>query len=350
MSATRADGRCAGLSLSWVRFALAAALFSAAVWAEQVCSVCGKPIRGAYLESGGKPFCSRDCLRTTLPVCAVCGRRIEGNHLIQGDRHFCSEACFERTLPTCSICKAPLRQAYTINGRTYCKAHAEGPRCDACGMPAGNGFVLDDGRMVCADCKPSLIFDAARAEALFAEVRHTLGLVLGQPLPPLPPLELVGSDALPGHPGRATPPGARELGRYLRRTETTTRKNILGMTLGETTAVHRNVLILYGLTPGRFAATAAHELTHDLIAARYPTLEGNAPAWLEEGLCQYTSVLVCRRLGYTDCATEIETSEDPVYGDGYRYLARRFGSDGWRAISRWLDERGFERLPERAPR
>jgi hypothetical protein len=328
---------------------MAAALLCVGVWAEVICSACGKGIRGGYLEAEGKAFCSRDCFSTTLPVCAVCAKRIEGGHLVHEGKHYCSQACFQRILPTCVICEAPLQQSYSVNGRTYCKAHAEGPRCDACGLPVGRGYTMGDGRIACRDCKPTLVFTPAEAAPLYVRAREVLGVALGQPLPPLPPLELVGNEALPAHPGLDPSVRVRELGRYLRNEETLTRTNIFGMQLSEKTTVKRRVLVLYGLNPGRFAATVAHELTHDLIAERFPAAGEEAPDWLEEGLCQYAAVLLCRRLGYADCAREIETSDDPVYGDGYRYVAHRFGSDGWGSISRWLDAKGFAGLPERAP-
>lgn len=339
-----------GLCPSGWRWLAAAALLGCLQgWSQVACAVCGKAIQGGYLEASGKAFCSRDCFRTTLPVCAVCGQRIEGGHLMHDGRHYCSEACFRRILPTCSLCGASLQQSYTIKDRVYCKGHADGPRCDACGLPVGKGFTMGDGRLVCDECRPGLVFTAEAAAPLYAKARDTLVAVLGQPLPVPPPLELVGSDALPAHRGLDPNARSRELGRYLRKTETVTHRNLLGMTLREETTATRRILVLYGLTPGRFMATAAHELVHDLISERYPTLEGAAPAWLEEGLCQYAAVLLCRRLGYAECAAEIESSDDPIYGEGYRYVARRFGSDGWRSVSAWLDAGRFAGLPDRPP-
>jgi len=339
-----------GLVAAGGRWFLAAALLFCLPGRSQLaCAVCGKAIQGGYLEAAGKAFCSRECFRTTLPVCATCGKRIEGGHLIHDGRHFCSEACFQRILPTCTLCGVPLQQSYTIKARTYCKAHADGPRCDACGLPVGKGYTMGDGRIVCSDCKPGLVFAVETAAPLYAKARETLVGVLGLPLPASPPLELVGSEALPAHPGLDPSIKVRELGRYLRQMETVTHRNLLGVTLREETAANRRVLVLYGLTPGRFMATAAHELTHDLLSERYPMLAEGAPDWLEEGLCQYASVLACRRLGYSECVAEIESSDDPVYGDGYRYVARRFGNDGWRSISTWLEAKGFAGLPRRPP-
>lgn len=326
----------------------AALVLSAAAWGQVVCSVCGKAIQGQYLQASGKPFCSRECYRTTLPVCAVCGTTIEGAHLVHDGRHYCSEACFQRILPTCAICTQPLRQSFTIRGRTYCKAHAEGPRCDACGLPVGKGQQLPDGRVVCTECRPGLVFDRRQATELYTRAGTLIAVVTGQPVPPAPALLLAGRDQLPAHSGLDPGVSISELGRYLRETETTTSRNLFGMTLKEETRVSRRIIILYGLTPDRFLSTAVHERTHDLIATRYPAFAEQAPDWAEEGLCQYTAALVCRRLGYAERVREIESADDPVYGDGYRWFVRRFGVDGWGAMSRWLDAGGSGALPSRA--
>jgi hypothetical protein len=328
--------------------ACCAAVLAVSAWGQLTCAVCGKAIQGNYLQSGEQAFCSRECYVTTLPACAVCGKRIEGGHLVQGERHFCSEACFRSTLPTCSVCGAPLQEVVRIGGRLYCRKHAEGPRCDACGLPVGKGETLADGRVVCGECRPGLVFEMQQATPLYARAGQTLALVLGQPLPPAPPLELVGRDQLPAHGSLDPAVSVRELGRYLRTARTTTKSNVFGMVLREDTQVTRRVLMLYGLPPDRFICTAVHELTHDLLAERYSSFE-TAPGWAAEGICQYTAALVCRRLGYAERVAEIETADDPVYGAGYRYMATRFGAAGWTQLSRWLDAGGGSTLPAQAP-
>ena len=333
-----------------VRWAMAAGVLVALTAAgAPTCAVCGETVQGRFLQADGKAFCSRECYRTTLPVCAVCDKVIEGAHLVFEGHHFCSEACYKEILPTCAICQQPLQQLFHIQGRTYCKTHAEGPRCDACGMPVGKTKGLPDGRLVCRECRPTLVFDAGLAATLYGRAGQALAVALGQPLPSAPPLLLVGRDKLPVHHGLEDAVSIRELGRYVRESQTTTSRNLFGMALKEETRVTRKILILYGLKPDSFICTAVHELTHDLLAERYPAFSQEAPDWVEEGLCQYTAALVCRRLGYADRVREIETSPDPVYGHGYRYLVRRFGEAGWAQLSRWLDTRGFAGLPAEAP-
>ncbi len=321
----------------WARLSLLGVFLVAALaWAEATCTVCGKAIQGAFLQAGGQTFCSTECYRTTLPTCTVCGKRIEGAHLVRETQHFCSETCFRSTLPTCAVCAQPLRESFRIGNRTYCKVHAEGPRCDACNLPVAKGQTLPDGRVVCSDCRPTLVFEAKQAAPLYARAGQVLALVLGQPLPAAPPLLLVGSDQLPAHGSLDPTVSVRELGRYLRDSQTTTRRNLFGRVVSEETRANRRVLILGGLPPDRFISTAAHELTHDLLAERYPAFE-QAPSWAAEGVCQYAAALVCRRLGYGERVAEIEAADDAVYGAGYRYMTTHFGAGGWAQLSRWLD-------------
>lgn len=332
-----------------VRLALAALFLAAlAAWAAGTCDSCGKALPARFLESGGRSFCSQECYRQTLPVCATCGQVVSGRHLIHAGRHYCSTACFERTLPTCVLCGQVLREAFTIEGRLYCRAHAEGPRCDSCGLPVDGGTTLNDGRRVCDGCHPSLVFDDPQAIELYHRSRRLLAVALGEALPPAPPLHLVGREALPEHPGLEASVSIRELGRYQRETVTTTTRNVFGRVLKEETAVTRRILILYGLAVDSFISTAVHELTHDLIAERYPVFEERAPEWAKEGLCQYAAAMVCRRLGSSEVVAEIETATDEIYGDGYRWWARRFGQEGWDAIRRWLEQGDIAALPARA--
>lgn len=329
--------------------ALSLLLAALAAWGAGTCDICGRPLPARFLESDGRSFCSQDCYRRTLPVCATCGKAVSGRHLVQGARHYCSDACFERTLPTCALCGKALRESFTIEGRTYCRAHAEGPRCDACSRPVEGGETLADGRVVCAACRPSLVFDRGEAAVLYARARRMLAVALGEPLPPAPPLHMVGLDALPEHRGLDAAVSVRELGRYQRETVTTTTRNLFGHVLKEETAVSRRILMLYGLPADSFLSTVVHELTHDLLAERYPRFDERAPEWAKEGLCQYTAAMVCRRLGCNDVVAEIESAPDEVYGDGYRWWARRFGPAGWDGIRRWLEHGDAAALPARAP-
>ncbi|OGV75293.1 MAG: hypothetical protein A3K19_00425 [Lentisphaerae bacterium RIFOXYB12_FULL_65_16] len=322
-------------------------LLALSAWADGVqCAVCGRTISGKYLTAGGRSFCSQACYDKTLPTCDICGRRLTGKFFTSEGRRFCSDACFNKTLPKCEICGVPLRKVMIIGGHTYCETHSKGPYCSHCRLPFAKGFELADGRKMCTVCNPRLIYDEDKAEPLYAAARNQVRAVTGMQSPTLPRLELVGLDRMPE--------GRRQLGEdfkiqrgmYERHVTTTTTKNLLGMKLSESKAVTEAVLILYALAPDEFVATAAHELTHDLLSEQFPAVAESAPDWVEEGVCQYVSALVCRRNAYTDMLNDIETSTLPDYGPGYRYFKHQCGDNNWPAVVDWMQKTDLSRLPK----
>ena len=314
-------------------------------WGETMhCAMCGKAIHGEALRVGERFYCSRTCYRKSLPRCCVCGKPIEGRYLLHNGKRYCSKTCFESILPKCTICHKPLEQCYRIAGKPYCKRHAEGPRCEACGLPVDPGILLPDGRRICAACRPHLVLTAARAEKLYLKAAATLRHIVGEDLPLIPPLHLVGCNELPPHADLVSSPGTHEQGRYVRHVETTT-VSVLGIDIREQQTVQKDIFILYGLTRARFLSTAAHELMHDIISEQYPAFDVGAPDWAEEGVCQYAAALLCRQLGFADRLAEIETAGDPIYGGGYRYVAHTFGENNWPAVARWMKQDGFADLP-----
>lgn len=322
-----------------------ATLLVPALCAAESCSVCGQQLRGEFLKMGNASFCSRKCYLSTRPTCAVCGKVIAGSHLSQDNRHFCSESCFNNILPTCAICGQRLTNTFSIKGNTYCQKHVNEQRCNACGLPVGNGAKLADGRIVCAKCRPGLIFALQKAEAIYAKARATISSLTGKTMPPAPPLELVGRDELASAARRDSAATTRETGKYIRNMKITKTSNQFGMVLRVETNVTQKILILYGLTQEHFASTAAHELTHNLVAERFQDFNESAPDWACEGLSQYMAALVCQRLGYHERIKAIEKEDDEVYGAGYRWFASRFGSNNWSRVNRWLLMREYKGLP-----
>jgi len=309
--------------------------------------MCGNRIKGNYLKAGDEVYCSQPCYRKSLPLCSSCGKPIEGKYLAHEGRRYCSETCFNLTLPQCTVCNVRLKQCFRIDGKAYCKTHADAPRCEACGMPAEPGVTLDDGRRICTECQPQLVFSAKPADKLYRKAASAVRRVVAHDLPLIPPLHLTGRGEFPAHDKLPKGASTSEQGRYVRETDTTT-ISVLGMAVRSKTEVQKKILILYGLTQDRFLSTAAHELMHDIISERYPGFDLGAPDWAEEGVCQYAAALVCRRLGLTDRLKEIEEAEDPIYGDGYRYMVRVFGQENWQGVARWMGQDGFSDLPAHA--
>jgi hypothetical protein len=98
-----------------------------------------------------------------------------------------------------------------------------------------------------------------------------------------------------------------------------------------------------------FRVAATHELMHDLIHEHFPRLK-KAPLWVHEGICQQAAAELCRRRNYGDTLHGIEECTDPDYGDGFRYLKKVSGFQGWPALRRWMETVEVESLPVTAPK
>src|SRR5215467_10720946 len=86
------------------------------------------------------------------------------------------------TRDRCAACGALLTSGYFYlrdRQERYCPACiASRPRCDACSAPVGDRhWRLHDGRLLCARCHSTAVYDPAVARRLFDE---TVGAVVAQ--------------------------------------------------------------------------------------------------------------------------------------------------------------------------
>lgn len=319
--------------------------------AAATCAVCGAEITGRYVTSQGRAFCSRRCYETTLPRCAHCRRRISGKHTIAEGKRFCSQRCLESILPRCERCGKATQATTAIKGHVYCRTCGHGTRCDSCSLPFREGVRLADGRALCAGCKRDGVFGRQAALPLYRRARAELRDLTGRHAEAIPTLRLVNQRELRTVAKLSYVEGGSMRGYYDRETTTRTSRNGLGQVVGQEREVSRAVLILSGLLPDEFLATAVHELTHDWLADYCPQVK-QGPTWLEEGLCQFAAAEVCRKHGLKDALASIANSNDAVYGDGYRYVAVAAKAQGrpggWRGAMEWLAGVDPKRLPLRA--
>jgi endogenous inhibitor of DNA gyrase (YacG/DUF329 family) len=330
--------------------ALLALLAATAALAATVrCTTCGKVIRGKYVVSAGRPYCSQACYQQTLPKCAVCGKAITGRYVKHMGRDFCSQTCLEKTLPKCEICGKALREFTKIHGHVYCRQHAEGPRCDACGLPLVKGKALPDKRLLCSRCETRVVLDSRDAQAIYERAAREVKGITGVDLVPLPPLELVGREAMPASQKGLAVENVQERGFFRNEEITDTYKDGRGKVIRVEREVKENVYILYGLTPEELLCTSAHELTHAMQSRALPNIHEKAPLWLKEGICQYVAADVARRHHYADELEAIEKSPHPAYGRGYRYLQKRFGNGQWQKLHAWLRSIDPGKLPADLP-
>jgi hypothetical protein len=314
------------------------------------CDHCGKHLPTTYLRAGQHTYCSKACFHQTLPSCNSCKKRLVDEYLVLEGKRFCSQRCMNRVLPTCELCERPLQETVTINGHVFCRQHANGPRCFSCMLPFAEGYKLDDGRQMCEHCHKTGVFEHDRALELYQQAYRGLREVTGRQLKTLPAMKLVDAPTLSKFTGFLTKDSGDMIARgfYRSHVEMTFVEDLLGNVVDRDKNVTKAVYLLYGLERREFLATAVHELTHDLLSEHFRKF-GEIPVWAEEGICQYLSAIYARSKGFADELAKIEAGRDPIYGHGYQYIQRTFGSNNWAGLQRWLSEGRAADLPAKAP-
>lgn len=187
--------------------------------------------------------------------------------------------------------------------------------CDMCGASiAGTVVSLPDGRHSCALCAQTAVNDSRTLRLIEADVRawmsRELDMTLG--LRPWATVECLGRDEI-----RKLARGSSVLepaGLFSSRWEFRGQKR---------RPVHLRVLILSGYPARRAWAFLAHELTHLWQAETFP-LHNRDPLWVE-GLAVWVEREACVDLGDHAHAEGLATSQDPVYGVGYRRVRKTQG-------------------------
>jgi hypothetical protein len=205
--------------------------------------------------------------------CAACGGALSGTYFALPDRP-------ERYCSTCVATR---------------------PRCDSCSAPVGEPhWVLHDGRVQCATCHATAVYDPALAEELF---RETVGALIAQlglalqvgvtfRLVDAPTMTAIRAQASDGHPAEE-----KVLGLFQRR--------------GEARAIY----MLYGLPRLLFRTVVAHEYAHAWQHEFAPNL---ADEGLREGFAEWVAYRHLCYLGCTRAARHLVTSAHP-----YRPLLER---------------------------
>lgn len=313
------------------------------------CANCGRVLRGAYVTAGDQKFCGRECYGASLPRCDGCGARIEGSHQILDGKHYCGKSCLERQLPKCELCQAPLYKQFSLGSHLFCGECVNLPHCWRCQLPHDEGVRLPDSRQLCKRCAGDMIATPEQAQTPYAIARHEVFRVTSFKSATLPTLRLVGEDILKKYvvPGQGTTVVQR--GVYCREVTVVTSHGLFGKTKREVSDVKEDIFILSGLSRRDFIVTAAHELTHDLLAEQFPGIAEKAPEWVEEGLCQYVAAAACLLNGYYDELKAIETAPDRDYGDGYRFFKNMLGDANWKGAVLWMNRADIGKLPQFPP-
>lgn len=293
------------------------------------CDQCENEIRpgSSYLAVGEKIFCSAECYEKTLPKCSVCGEPLRNGGFESKGKMFCSEKCYKTTWNKCHLCGKSISSGYHFNDNNeivFCSSCMELPKCFNCGHPTDHRKLLD-GRYICTDCDKTSIDDPEAAYELIAEVREVMEKKMKLHTAHKIDYKLVDVVSLKKESETEYSEGFMEQGLFVneQRIKTIVRtKSILGIefdknTEEETKNAYR-ILMLYSLPRDKFIEVAAHELAHDWMQENYPNI---ADLKISEGWAEFVATQVNNHYGNTHLNTRMKNNPDPVYGEGYRYVA-----------------------------
>lgn len=290
------------------------------------CAVCGKPVsagkglQGEYLKYNGKYYCSQECFEQSLPKCAVCGKPVKGGLKDQEGKLYCSKECYQQSLPKCEICGQPMEAWSEIEGHRYCQQCAQLPRCLNCGLP-GAEAELEDGRHICKKCLEGAVTDQAQAQRLFDQVRREMSEKLK-----------LSTD----HPIAFRLVDARELSKIVGHQAVNENgyyhyKGTIDQSSGKTLSAEYRIYILSHLSPERFQDVAAHELAHDINQARYPRVTGKKDKQAVEGFAQYLSAVMNKHWGQDGLNADKLSNVDDDYVKGFQKFIELDRQGGMRA-------------------
>jgi len=232
----------------------------------------------------------------------------------------------------------------------YCaRCVATHPICFSCGLPSLTHRTLPDGRVICGYCRRRAVTTDREAAPHYERARRFLETWTAIELKTVPKLKLVDMFEMSALAKaiRKTTDSVALRGLYSRQTTTLLTPRGKTLPVSETETIY----VADHLYDEIFRVAAVHELMHDLIHERFSRLE-KAPLWVQEGICQQASAELCRRRRYDDALAVIESSRDPDYGDGYRYVRNLSGSEHWKnwnALRKWMETIDVGLLPETAP-
>jgi DNA-directed RNA polymerase subunit N (RpoN/RPB10) len=290
------------------------------------CATCGKPVsagkglQGEYLKYNGKYYCSQECFDESLPKCAVCGRPVKEGVKDQEGKLYCSKDCYRQSLPRCEICGQPMEAWSELDGHRYCQACAKLPRCLGCQLP-GAEVGLEDGRHICQKCLEGAVTDQAQAQKLFDQARRDMDERLKLSTDHAIAFRLVDARELSKAVGHQA---VHENGYYHY-------QGTIDQASGKTLSAEYRIYILSHLSAERFRDVAAHELAHDINQARYPRVTGKKNKQAVEGFAQYLSAVMNKHWGQESLNADKLNNVDEDYVKGFQNFVELDRQGGMKA-------------------
>ncbi len=217
----------------------------------------------------------------------------------------------------CAVCGALLIEGYYyLHGQQerYCGGcMRDAPRCASCGRPLGEQrWTLHDGRLQCARCHSTAVYDAAAARQLFDETVGAVVAQLGLTLRVGVAFRLVDLPTLSGlqRPSGPADQEQRPMGLYVRD--------------GHTRAIY----VLYALPKIMFRTVVAHEYAHAWQSENCPIME---PKSVVEGFAEWVAYRHLQTIGAVKIAEQLRGPGQPYQAYLEQMLTIEM-RDGQRAV------------------
>ncbi len=300
--------------------------------AELKCGYCEKTITGNYLTSEGKSY-HEDCYREHIqPHCEHCSELIYDAYNILDGKKYHPECYTNHIIPKCDICEGPLTGTYIDDfwGNSYHASHnSELPECHSCGRLicenlTRGGFKLSDGRHVCSICNETAVEGDFLLESSLDHVKRLLESNEIDGLPEDIPITLVDSHTL------------KKLSKIYSDSVHGFTDHSMQTRNGRVVSRESHIYILSHLPLTMFRAVLAHELLHVYLFEHDLDLRSD----IREGFCNLGSEMVYEysRSEYARFQLRnMQESQDPDYGIGYRKMSRELDKKGWRYLLETLD-------------
>jgi len=276
--------------------------------------------------------------------CQLCGQEVQGNgnrlrHTTWPSEKsllVCSD-CFEKSqrcrycqlpvasdtplgiCPTClktkSVCHAcgkAIRGSFVhIEGSgAYCKScYQDRPTCDTCGAPlTDEQWQLSDGRISCAHCHATAIYDPQKASAIYEEMKSVVNQILGLELNIPTGLALVDRKQLSDIIRQQTEHNQNRVG-----SEDLDPDKTLGIYTRR--GMRRGIYVQTGLPRTLLIQIAAHEFAHAWQGENCPLLRDPI---VHEGFAEWIAFHVLEYYGYSQQQKNMRQRQD-LYGNGLNW-------------------------------
>jgi len=289
------------------------------------CAGCNEQIRNDYVQDEQGKYFHKECLQhRQQAICAYCNKPITDHNYTSYQGKSYHTGCYKESVaPRCDLCGEPLGEAVITDfwGNRFHPRHVkEYPACVVCGrLIQRDGVEIEPGRSMCPICAETSVETPEKARELLETVRERLAR-LGIVVTTLGlRIELVNHEKL--NEGRK--PGA-------------TAHNYAGILWHSGKAVLTDatatIKVLNGLPEDLMQGVIAHELMH--IYQHENGVEG-AALDLREGSANWASSLIYSQFGNERgkyFLGGLEKSTDPLYGVGYRTVAKYADSHGVQGV------------------